>query len=872
MKKVILLLILLPYVAAGQVFDNFEEGLSDNWEQSIPARWSADSSGALSGKFSLHHSFDNSESGTDRTGIRISDLHASEGITSWSFVIRHGYDPSSSNNWTVFLMSDVSPSAIASGTGIKGYAVGVNLTGYDDTLRLWKIKDNDITVVVNCHINWQTDIGTADAVRINVERGKDGSWTVSIYRSDGSLVSESSGYEPELFEPLWFIVSFRYSSTRDRLLWLDDISVTGVFYKDTAAPTITGYKICGRRSLEIMIDEEVTDSFASSENFQLNNNEYIPLNVVRNGSLSYIIDFAGEFINKNLNILIINNICDKENNCRVDTAIKFTPVWAETGDVVITEIMADPVPSVSLPAREYFEMRNRSDFLLDLTGWKLYAGEQDYPLPSFSMEPGEIRIITSIQDTSYFKEYGKVTGVRQFPSLTDQGKLLSVTDTSGILIHGVEYSDKWYGSDLKSRGGWSLEMIDDSFPFYYEGNWKASTSRNGGTPGAINSVLAQNSDRYFCGINNLFPYDREMLTIRFSEPVSRYTDLLDAKIKGGPEIKEIIASDILLREFTLLLSSPFEDRTVYEFQLPDRISDFAGNKAIKSTSYFGVTEPAASGDISFNEILFNSYPGEPDYIELYNCSERIIDASKLYLASVNDITGDTSVLTPVSILQRCILPDTYYVVTTDRDKVVERFYTSSPDAIFEVASLPSMPDDKGNLLLLSNELIIIDKLSYNEKMHYSLLSGFEGISLEKTGRCNPSEEAASWHSATESSGWGTPGTTNSIVTGTFDESSEIMLSSTKITPDNDGYEDFLTIKLNPGGSDNIISVTVYDENGSHIRKIASKMLAGSGISLIWDGTADDGSPVRSGIYILHITWYNENGRSKIAKKVCTVLR
>ena len=859
-------------MAAAQVFDNFENGLSDNWEQSIPSRWSADSSGALSGKFSLHHTFDNSESGTDRTGIPISDLHAAEGTTTWSFLIRHGYDPSSSNNWIVYLMSDVSPSAMSSGTGTKGYVIGVNLTGYDDTLRLWKIKDNDITVVVNCHVNWQTDIGITDAVRINVEREKDGSWSVSIFRSDGSLATESSGYEPELFEPLWFIVSFRYSSTRDRLLWLDDIAVTGIFYKDTTAPSVTGYKICGRSSLEIMLDEEVTDSFSSSDNFRLNNNENIPVNVLRSGALSYIIDFADEFINKNLNILIINNICDEENNCRVDTAIKFTPVWAETGDVVITEIMADPVPPVSLPAREYFELKNGSDFSLDLAGWKLYAGEQTYTLPSFSMEPDEIRIITSIQDTSYFKEYGKVTGLKQFPSLTDQGKLLCITDTAGILIHGVEYSDKWYGSDLKSQGGWSLEMIDDSFPFYYEGNWKASASKKGGTPGVINSVLSENRDWYFYGINNLFPDDSEMLTIRFSEPVNSFRDLMDANIKGGPGIKEIFASDKLLREFTLLLSSPVDAKTVYELQLPEGISDFAGNKALKPTICFGITEPAASDDISFNELLFNPFPGEPDYIELYNCTEKTIDASKLYLASVNDITADTSVLTPVSIVQRCILPGTYYVVTTDREKVIERYYTSSPDAIFEVPSLPSMPDDEGHLLLLSNELVIIDKVSYNERMHYSLLSGFEGISLEKTGRCNPSEEVTSWHSATENSGWGTPGNPNSVRSETVDESSDISLSSTKITPDNDGYEDFLAINLNPGGNDNIISVTVFDENGSHIRKIASNMLAGSGVSLIWDGTADDGSPVRSGIYILYITWYNDTGNSKRTKKICTVLR
>ena len=863
---------LLPYMAAGQVFDNFENGLSDNWEQSIPSRWSADSAGALSGRFSLHHSFDNSDSGTDRIGIRISNLHAGEGTTAWSFLIRHAYDPSSSNNWQVFLMSDGSPSVMSSDGVTKGYALGVNLTGYDDTLRLWKIRGNDIDVVVNCHLNWQTDIGTAEVVRIKVEREKDGYWMVNIYRMDESIVAVSSGFEPELFDPSWFGVSFKYSSTRDRLLWIDDINITGVFYKDTTPPAVKGYKICGRSSIEIMLDEEPADSFPSFQNFYLETRENNPVKVRRNGPLNYILYFANEFINKKLNTLVISNLCDNESNCRVDTAIKFTPVWAETGDIIIAEIMADPVPSVSLPAREYFELKNRSPFSLDLTGWKLSAGEQTYTLPSFSMEPEEIRIITSIQDTSYFKEYGKVTGLKQFPTLTDQGKLLCLTDTSGILIHGVEYSDKWYGSDLKSQGGWSLEIIDDSFPFYYDGNWKASASRKGGTPGVINSVLSENSDRYFYGIYNLFPDNSKMLTLRFSEPVNGFRNITAATIKGGPEIEEIHVSDKLYREFILILSSPIENKTIYELQLPDGITDFAGNKAENSSVCFGLTESASAGDIIFNELLFNPFPGEPDYIELYNCRGKIVDASKLYLASVNELTADTSVLTPVSLVQRCILPGTYYVITNDREKVIERYFSSSPNDIFEIPSLPSMPDDKGNLLLLSNELDIIDKVSYNERMHYSLLAGFEGISLEKTGRCNPSEEAASWHSATESSGWGTPGKTNSVRTETIDEASSISFSSTKITPDNDGFEDFLTINLRPGGNDNIISVTVFDENGCYIRKIASNILSGSELSLIWDGTADDGSPVRSGIYIVYITWYNDTGKSERLKRICTVLR
>jgi hypothetical protein len=42
--------------------------------------------------------------------------------------------------------------------------------------------------------------------------------------------------------------------------------------------------------------------------------------------------------------------------------------------------------------------------------------------------------------------------------------------------------------------------------------------------------------------------------------------------------------------------------------------------------------------------------------------------------------------------------------------------------------------------------------------------------------------------------------------------------------------------------------------------------------VIWDGTAEDGSLVKSGIYIIFISLYDDTGKTKQWKKVCAVLR
>jgi flagellar hook assembly protein FlgD len=100
----------------------------------------------------------------------------------------------------------------------------------------------------------------------------------------------------------------------------------------------------------------------------------------------------------------------------------------------------------------------------------------------------------------------------------------------------------------------------------------------------------------------------------------------------------------------------------------------------------------------------------------------------------------------------------------------------------------------------------------------------------------------------------------------------VLLSSSKISPDSDGYEDFLIVKFKLTGNSNIVSLSVFDEAGNFVRKLASNLYTGAETSISWDGTADDGSVVRTGIYIILITLHDDTGKSKMWKKVCTVIR
>jgi hypothetical protein len=860
----------MPVTVFSQVSFNFETASLHGWVQSTAGHWSADTSASISGRYSLHHVYDNAEAGTDQIGTRLMRLRPLSATTRWSFMIRYGADPSSSNNWAVFLMSDNDPAQMYPGGDVNGYAIGVNLTGYDDTLRLWKVKEGNITAVKALPVNWQTDIGTARAAKIDVERSGTGEWIISV--SSGSFIRTASCTDPEIFSIHWFGLYYKYTSSRDRLIWIDEILIDGIFLDPGITPGIVKAIPSGCSSIDVYFDDDISPLSALATNFSCLPSEGTSQDVTILNQRTFRIGFKENLPNKIPCTLIGKNICDADSICAETITFDFIPAFAEPGNVIISEIMADPVPPVSLPVREYLEISNTTEYEFSLHGWRLVAGTENTIFPDSVIKPGEIVILCSLSDTALFSGYGKVIGLKPFPALTDEGRSLIIADGSGFMIHGVVYSQGWYSDKLKSGGGWSLEMIDTQYPFYQEGNWRASLAPEGGTPGQANSVAGNNPDNVFKGVVNVFPADSITVNVTFSEPVKEPDKMINRIEIAGNSIDSVIRSDYLGMEYKVIPGQPLEKNKIYSFTVQSDLTDWAGNRAGRKSFRFGLPVDASGNEIVFNELLFNPLPGDADYIEFFNNSERIIDANRLFVVSLNDETADTSELVRVSDTSRCILPGTFYTVTTAREAIINRYFSSADTNIFEVGKFPSMPGDKGHLLLLNHRAEKIDEVVYSEKMHFQLLSGFEGIALEKTRPGAVSGDIKNWHSASETSGWGTPGAVNSIYTEMPEPGDILTFSSTRITPDNDGYEDILVIDLRLTGNSNIVTILVFDENGSIVRKLVRNLYSSNELSVVWDGSADDGSVVGSGIYVILITVFDETGKILKWKKACAVIR
>ncbi|MDR1380432.1 MAG: lamin tail domain-containing protein [Tannerella sp.] len=146
------------------------------------------------------------------------------------------------------------------------------------------------------------------------------------------------------------------------------------------------------------------------------------------------------------------------------------------GDVIINEVMADPVGLTELPATEYVEIYNVSGNDISLSGWKFLYDGKETALPNVVLPAGVYAVLYRSGRDMTVAEGALSLGVDGFPSaLANTGKTVGLKNSNGIMIDELAYP--------KATAGKSYERSDG-------GAWHSSTDKKGGTPGAVNSPAA----------------------------------------------------------------------------------------------------------------------------------------------------------------------------------------------------------------------------------------------------------------------------------------------------------------------------------------------------------------------------------------------
>ncbi len=868
----VLLFSLIPCVLAGQVYIDFESGISDDWIFPENGKWGLDDINPISGAYSLKHIYDNHESGSDIAYFPVRGLVMEGDKVEWQFRIRHAYNPSSSNNWSVILASESKPDQEIAGGTSNGIVLGVNISGYDDTLKLWKQSNGSLSLILSANLNWQNDIGPYQAPLICVERETDGTWNIYLEQEAEDPCLIGSGNEAFCFTSEYFGILYNYTSSCDQLLWIDDIEISGYFEEDNVPPEIVSAEFTSNKTIRISFSEALSENQLSTNSFIVYPEAGRPESFVFLNQETISLKFAFPFKNKSLYNLAVTEICDNNGNCADSIKICILLAYPEWGDLVITEIMTDPDPGVALPGFEYIEIFNRSLFPINLRSLRFYNGSSQSQFPDRLIAPGSYLMICDEGDTSEFNRNISLLGLRSMPALNNLSDYIFLCDTLSGTIHGLEYDKSWFNNQLKIDGGWSLEMIDPDFPFAGRGNWTYSVDSNGGTPGSRNSVFKTWPDLAEPLIENCYALSTSSVRVDFSEPVTDLSLLSHNTQIAGLEVNNIVRLDSLRRSYMMELGEDLAMGVIYTIDFYD-IYDYGANILNPGFCQFGLTQKPASTDVIINEVMFEPLTSGSEYVEFYNRSEKIIDAGSLQLTCINLQSMDTGIITLLSDCPRCILPGDYFVITENKAGIVESFSNSDPAAIHEVSNLTTLPDSKGRLLLMHRDLTIIDDFSYYDDYHIDLLSGTTGVSLERISADISTNNSSNWHSATGLSGWGSPGLSNSVYDPLLsDIESTLILSSTRITPDNDGFQDYLTISLKLPEEEWIVDIIIYDDSGYRVNHLCENMSAFGEEKIIWQGIDKYNNILPEGIYIVFVKAVSSSGMVSKWKKVCSILR
>ncbi|HQO47817.1 MAG TPA: lamin tail domain-containing protein [Paludibacteraceae bacterium] len=536
-------------------------------------------------------------------------------------------------------------------------------------------------------------------------------------------------------------------------------------------------------------------------------------------------------------------------------------------DIVFSEIMADPDPVVGLPNAEYVELYNRTDSAIDLSGWTLGVGDKTAIIKDGNLPANGFLLLCSESNAPLFGV--DCAQMASFPALVNSGQLLTLYDRQKNVVSWVNYSDKWYGNDaFKKDGGWSLERIDNDNLNVDEQNWTPSVAPLGGTPCAANSVAEKMDDYTPPKLLSTEYLSPKSLRLHFNKEMN-YNSLQNSSNYTSDQIDIVKATAVEPKCDAVELTF---DRDLTENEIVSINIDHLlciSNFPFTSTTRFAIPQQIEAQDIIINEILFNPVGDGEDYVEIYNRSNKTVNLAQLFLTRRKGDFLDTKIA--VSDKAALFFPHSHLALTPSPTTVCAQFQCNDTCALW-TTNLPSLPDDKGNIIVTLNDGTIIDEFSYSEKMHHVLLYNYEGVSLERINPDMVANNPKSWHSASLECGYGTPGRRNSHYQSLdiASEDKNFWVEREVFSPDNDGNDDLLFIYYRLPKSGFAATLTIYTPNGLKIGQPYTNALLATEGTLQWDGLSATKTMCQIGVYVIFVEAVHPDGDT-VRRKIPCVL-
>ncbi len=693
--------------------------------------------------------------------------------TVWEFYIQMNFDPSTGNLFRYYFVSDND----VLNQSLKGYYLQIGESGSTDSYDFFRQTNNSSSKIIDGAAKLRVQIDTLRTF-IRMVHDRNGNW----YLYSRSIDSTNWTLEGTTFDVTHNVSNYtglyiRHTSTRSDKFIFDNLSIQQ-FQADTSSPELIFATVINDSAINIEFDETIDTLNVFNKNSYVLNNNLHPKDIQFNlFSNSVDIVFSGYLPDGN-NVLRLPLYKDLYGNIQnSNDSITFNyiaPIVSLYGDIIITEIMADPSPAISLPAAEYLEIYNQTEKNLPLNGFTITDGTSNGVIGNYSIAPKEFIILCRVADTGLFSGYGRVVGLSTWPSLNNLSDSLVLKNSKNTTIDNVRYDINWYKDGLKKDGGYSLERVDytnQCTAFY---NWMASASQMGGTPGQKNSYWIETHQNKIFKINHVIMKNDSTIQIQFSHIPDTAIAIHNLKYKlNGLNVfaKEIKWVNDNHQELELKYDYKFLRNRNYKMNVGN-IPTCDGVYLEENYLTIRQINIDDTSTISITEIMIDPNPQVAlpnlEYIEIYNHNSYDLEIVNWKLKYNN---------TDYMIPNRRLLANEYYIICHVKDTLTFMEFGNT----IGIVSFPTLSNTSAKLSLVNHKGTIVNELVYDVNWHDEIYKKNGGWSLEQIDPFSKCNASTNWNSSKDQLG-GTPGNENSII-NLYSDLIDLKVNSIKNTND-----------------------------------------------------------------------------------------
>ncbi|MBT8233053.1 MAG: hypothetical protein KJN84_10525 [Bacteroidia bacterium] len=850
--KIIIIAIFSHFSIFGQFSDDFSSGNIDTWQGQqddfiINGNDALQLNASEAGQSILYHAVSFPDS------------------LNWSFDVQLRFSPSSNNNLIVLLAVDNVDLLLA-----NGYILKMGESGSDDAIHLVRLDNGIETIIGSGPLGF---ISSSFNLKINLTKSGSDNWSLFTESvSDGNLTTQldiNFGDDIIMSQQFFGCICNYTSSNADNFIF-DNIIINEIL-ADTEAPQLVKLEVLDNNRIQLDFNEPLDETSATElSNYILTPSIEIGSILFDPTSMSSLALILSESLSGCDNSQItIQNIQDISGNISAPITETFSIIESpQVGDLLINELLSDPISN----GVDYIEIINVSGKTMSLKNLIIRnddRDDEDIIEENIILEADDIIAFTPTEFNILLNYSPPIDAnivehpIPGFNNTDGNASLILLQNTERIIIDSYDYNDDQHDASLSSTDGVSFERISTIESTNTFSNWSSALeTTNFGTPGYKNSIAIQTLEKINVSIINEQEIEVRFLTainLDLALDVSNY-DI------DGISISDIIADNDNPKKVILFLNNGIESGEVYTLSI-DKMETDCGEPIDAHEFELRLIEDAEVGDLLINEILFNPYKDQSDFLEIINVSQKFIRLDNLII--LNSQSGN---LNPI-VLGGFMEPNQILAMTENPDIVVEQ-YDPPAEANIVSQNLPAFNDSDGNISLqveTMGNISTIDFFDYDENYHFDLLRENEGVSLERISTISETNDPSNWFSSAESNNFATPGYRNSAqLIQSNPADGEIFLEYQTFSPNGDSDKDilFLNYALNKPGY--VANVNVYDDSGRFKRQIANNELLSSDGFIRWDGIKADGQLAPIGMYIIQYEFFHPDGDVINGKKVCVL--